>query len=897
MFCAARSLNLEKALKSLERKLAICLCAFFLAALGSFSCGEIASAQTYIPADMAYTPTAGTFVYNGAATPPTYSTSGAGSGFSNPGADQLTFARTTAAGNTEIRGRITSQSVASTNAYTGLMMRESDIAQACGMASIGVTVGGTISFTYRPQNNNSSVTVTGPAVTLPVYVRLVKSGDTITGYYSQSDPENFTSLGSYTQTNIMPKLYYVGFCSSSTTSTLNTGVMDYVSYMTSVPQPSSDLLLWLRGDLGVTGTTAISSWADQSGNGRNATQSTGALKPALVTGVLNNSVLPSLSFSGTQYLNLAADYAALSNGCSMFIVLKPSSAVATGDPAYFGNTSDTDSVFSQCIGTQASLTSYNSTTSSTVTTTTNPLSTSQYKLLELTLQPGATAGTGTGTIYVNGSQVIQKTTMQNPANVTRNNCFIGSGVGATNIFNGNIAEVILYSNVNASTRAMVESYVLSKYGIGSAPTLNAPTFSPKSGAIVLPGQTLVLNQDQGATVYFTSDGSAPNSSSSQWLGANPITLNKSQTVNAVAIAPFFNNSSVASGVFKVDATTLPVPRSGLQLWLRSDANVTSSSGAISNWGDASGLGNDASQTVSGNRPTLVSNALNNLPAVNFAASQYFQIPAGMSDFSSGLSILAVVKPTSVTAGARVLDFGNGTAANNLLLQLTSSTGAALSTYNVSSPTSVTASSAITLNKFQMLEATSNNAGTATIFTDAVQQSQSTTMNSLLNTLRSNNYVGQASGGGNNYIGQIVELLVYNRELTSLERTTLEGFLLTRTQGLLANSTPAPVFSVATSTLAAPAQVAIEGPTEASFFYTVDGTTPSTTSTPYVGPVNIAWTQTLKAIAVMRGVQSGVTTATYTLDSTKYPAPGAGTTPLQLDLQLPNQSIPQDNNQR
>ncbi len=480
--------------------------------------------------------------------------------FASSGGEQLGFARTTAAGNTEIRGRITSQSAVSSTAYTGLMMRESDNMQACGMATIGVTVGGNVQFVYRLHNNNAATTVTGPAVTLPLYVRLIRSGDTITGYYSQSDPENFTSLGSYTTTNIMPNLYYVGFCSSSSSSSLNAGVMDYISYMTSVPQPSANLLLWLRGDLGVSGTTAISAWADQSGNGRNATQSTGALKPALVTGVLNNGVLPSISFSGSQYLNLAADYSALSNGCSMFLVLKPASAVATGDPAYFGNTSNTDAVFSQTIGTQASLTSYNSTTSSVVTTTTNPLSTSQYKLLELTLQPGATSGTAVGTIYVNGTQIIQSSaSMQNPANVTRNSCFIGSGVGATNIFAGNIAEVILYSNVNASTRAMMESYVLSKYGIGATPTLNAPTFSLKSGAIVLPGQTLNLNQDQGATIYFTSNGSSPNILNSQWLNTNPIILNNSQTINAVAIAPFFNNSSVAVGNFTVRCHHIAYP--------------------------------------------------------------------------------------------------------------------------------------------------------------------------------------------------------------------------------------------------------------------------------------------------------------------------------------------------
>ena len=269
----------------------------------------------------------------------------------------------------------------------------------------------------------------------------------------------------------------------------------------------------------------------------------------------------------------------------------------------------------------------------------------------------------------------------------------------------------------------------------------------------------------------------------------------------------------------------------------------------------------------------------------------------MADFTSGLSIFAIVKPTSVTAGARILDFGNGTASNNILIQEPTSTGAALYTYNTTSPTNVTASSAITLNKFQLLEATDNNTNTATIFTDAVQQSQSTTMNSLLNVVRSNNYIGQASGGGNNYIGQIVELLVYNRNLTSIERTQLEGFLLTRTQGLLANSAPTPVFSISTSTLTAPSQIAIEGAAEANFFFTLDGTTPTSASTPYTGPINIIYTQTLKAIAVVRGVQSAVTTATYTLDATKYPAPSATSTPLQLDLQLPNQSIPQDNNQR
>jgi hypothetical protein len=863
----------------------------FLSLLSVIIFPSVANAQTYIEADIGYVPTAGSFTFNGAATPPTYTTSGSGTGIGN---DKLGFARTTATGNTEIRGRITSQSSTVTNAFTGLMMRESDITQSCGMAAIGVQVDGTVYFAYRPRTGNSVTTVAGPVVTLPLYVRLVRSGDTITGYYSQTDPQTFTSLGSVTETNIMPSLYYVGFCAYSTNSTLNTVVYDYVTYMTALPTPSANLLLWLRGDIGVVGTSTVSQWSDQSTNGRDATQTTAGLKPSLVTGALNSGVLPTLSFSGTQYLNLAANYTGFSNAVSIFLVLEPASAVATGDPCAFGNALNSDAVFAQTIGTQASLASYNGTTPSTVTTTTNPLSTSQYKLLEETLVPGATAGTGTGTIYVNGSQIIQSTTMQNPANITRSNCFVASGIGPANAFNGKIAEVLVFNNVSNAQRAMVEAYVLSKYNIGTTPTLDAPTFST-SGALVTPGQNLSLLQDESATVYFTSDGSTPNSVSSQWFNTKPIVLNSSQTIKAFAVAPFFNNSAVATSSFIVDAATLPVPRSGLQLWLRADT-VVASAGSISEWDDLSGLANNATQSVSGNRPTLSANAINSLPAVSFATSQFFQIPAGMADLTSGATILALLKPTSVTAGARIIDFGNGTASDNLQLQEPTTNGAALYTYNVGSSTNVTASSALTLNQFQLLSVVDNGTATATIYTDSVQQAQSTAMNSLRNITRSNNYIGQASGGGNNYIGQIAELLVYNRGLTTTERAMLEGYLLTRYQSLLANSAQAPVFSIATSTLLAPAQVAIEGPAEATFFFTTDGTTPTTASTPYTSPVNITFTQTLKAIAIVRGVQSSVSSATYTLDSTLFPAPSSTSTPLQLDLQLPNQSIPQDNNQ-
>lgn len=60
----------------------------------------------------------------------------------------------------------------------------------------------------------------------------------------------------------------------------------------------SSLALWLRADLGVTlnGAT-VSAWADQSGNGRHATQGTAGKQPTYVASTTGLNNQPSLLFS------------------------------------------------------------------------------------------------------------------------------------------------------------------------------------------------------------------------------------------------------------------------------------------------------------------------------------------------------------------------------------------------------------------------------------------------------------------------------------------------------------------------------------------------------------------------------------------------------------------------
>lgn len=74
---------------------------------------------------------------------------------------------------------------------------------------------------------------------------------------------------------------------------------------------------------------------------------------------------------------------------------------------------------------------------------------------------------------------------------------------------------------------------------------------------------------------------------------------------------------------------------------------------------------------------------------------------------------------------------------------------------------------------------------------------------------------------------------------------------------------APVLSKTTGKYTESFQVTISGDEDATIYYTVDGTEPSTASTQYTQAINITATTTVKAIAVKGEDQSAVVSATYT----------------------------------
>ena len=111
--------------------------------------------------------------------------------------------------------------------------------------------------------------------------------------------------------------------------------------------------------------------------------------------------------------------------------------------------------------------------------------------------------------------------------------------------------------IETSTLSSPSSITLPPYSVTaldytalSAPILAAPKFSPAAGTYTMP-QSVTLTSTPGTTIYYTTDGTPPTTSSSVYSG--PITANSSMTLRAIAVATGYKNSSVAMAAYTISA--------------------------------------------------------------------------------------------------------------------------------------------------------------------------------------------------------------------------------------------------------------------------------------------------------------------------------------------------------
>src|SRR5207237_316139 len=89
------------------------------------------------------------------------------------------------------------------------------------------------------------------------------------------------------------------------------------------------------------------------------------------------------------------------------------------------------------------------------------------------------------------------------------------------------------------------------YTIGQ--TVATPTFSPVGGSYASAQTVTISDATSGATLYYTTDGTIPATSSTVYSG--PITVSTSQTVKAIAVSGSASGA-VGSAIYTVG--TAPV---------------------------------------------------------------------------------------------------------------------------------------------------------------------------------------------------------------------------------------------------------------------------------------------------------------------------------------------------
>lgn len=86
------------------------------------------------------------------------------------------------------------------------------------------------------------------------------------------------------------------------------------------------------------------------------------------------------------------------------------------------------------------------------------------------------------------------------------------------------------------------------------PTVATPTFSPAGGTYTTSQSVTLSDSTSGATIYYTTNGSAPTTSSSVY--SSPIAVSTSETVKAIAVKSGYTQSAVGSASYTISSSGL-----------------------------------------------------------------------------------------------------------------------------------------------------------------------------------------------------------------------------------------------------------------------------------------------------------------------------------------------------
>jgi sugar lactone lactonase YvrE len=239
--------------------------------------------------------------------------------------------------------------------------------------------------------------------------------------------------------------------------------------------------------------------------------------------------------------------------------------------------------------------------------------------------------------------------------------------------------------LNASPSAL-QSIALS--GTATAAILTAaPAFSPPAGTYTSAQSVSISDSTAGATIYDTTDGTTPTTSSSVY--STPISVSSSETLEAIATASGYSTSAVATAAYTINLPTNPAPVIG-----GIAPSFTNAGGAAFTL-TVNGSGFTTGSTVYWNTPALTTTYVS-------ATQLTAQVPA--ADIATGGATVAITVLTPAPGGGTSgsfqfeVDSASGSTTGPTFPSTTATVAAGSSaSYPVTLPSDVTSASVTCLN--------------------------------------------------------------------------------------------------------------------------------------------------------------------------------------------------------
>ena len=386
-------------------------------------------------------------------------------------------------------------------------------------------------------------------------------------------------------------------------------------------------------------------------------------------------------------------------------------------------------------------------------------------------------------------------------------------------------------------------------------------------------QVTITSTTSGATIYYTLDGTTPTTSSNSY--AAPFKLTESKTVKALALKSGMTDSTVATKSVTVDKVATPtISPAGTAFSTSQQVTITcATASAVIHY------------TIDGSTPTSSSptyNTVLNLTATTTVKA--IAVKSGLSDSLSttqtytlmGTVVTPVINNSDVAGGQQVA-ITSATPGTTIYYTLDGTTP-------TSSSTSYSASFKLTESKTVKAFAIKSGMTNSAVATKSVTVDQvaTPTINNADTTGGQQVTITSTTSGASIYYtldgsNPTTSSSSYAAPFKLTESKTVKALAIkaglvdstVATKSVTVDKVATPTISPAGTAFSTSQQVTMSCATaSAVIHYTLDGSTPTSSSPTYSTTLNLTTTTTVKAIAVKSGLSDSLsTTQTYTLMGT------------------------------